>query len=754
MWRILPLLFVAYGLATPTVYAQLASIEGFIKDAETGRLLLNANIMVRETRRGIATDTTGFFAINNIKPGRYTLVCSYMGYQVWEERVTLERGESLNLDVKLRPANVAMREIIVQPENNSSTLKHIGRQQLSTELITHMPVFEADVFQSVQFLPGVQSSSDFSSNLYIRGGNPGQTLVLFDSNTIYKPTHFFGFFSAFNTDVIRSVNLYKGAYPATYGDRLGSVLKIDSKTGNSNRLGGSLTAGMLASRLMVEGPAGKKASWYLAARRSTIGPVLDMLRNSTSGIPEDYHFYDLNGKFDLVPSLKNRFSLSLYAGEDKILFPVTEQASLTMNYGNQSARASWEHLYSPTFSSQFSISGTHYFNTSGYSIAGFTHGRFNEIYELHAEGEIDSQPASWLQVSAGAKFGVTRLSLGDKALKNGTFSKNIENKLVTAYVHQVWELSDSWQVKPGLRFNYAMHGAYLRLDPRFSIQYAPGSRFSIHASYGRYHQFLSLIANEAFAGFDMWLSTSENIPPSKAHQFALGINTIPLKAVSFDLEVYFKRMDGLFELNPFRSNWAGLAYDDLLRTGEGYSYGVEAILEKKAGFITGYIGYALGYAWQKFPGFNRGVVNQSGTERYYPPKYDRRHDLTFILNFQLSPQWKITSAFSYASGQAFTKALGRYAVNNSPFNPGARNVLTVGRVNAERLPAYHRLDISVSKTGTFLGQAETEIQLYVLNVYSRRNIWFYNYYFEENPVRQIEVTLLPVLPALSYSIKF
>lgn len=754
MWKILPLLFMAYGLVAPTAYAQMASIEGFIKDAETGRLLLNANIIVRETRRGIATDTTGFFAINNIEPGRYTLVCSYMGYQVWEEKVTLEQGESLNLDVKLRPVNVAMHEITVEPENNTASLKQIGRKHISTELITNMPVFEADVFQAVQFLPGVQSSSDFSSNLYIRGGNPGQTLVLFDNNTIYKPTHFFGFFSAFNTDVIRNVNLYKGAYPAPYGDRLGSVLKIDSKTGNSNRLSGSLTAGMLASRLMIEGPAGRAASWYIAARRSTIGPLLDMLRKSTSGIPDDYYFYDINGKFDLVPSTKNRFSLSLYAGEDKILFPVSEQASLTMNYGNRSARANWEHMHTPAFTSRFSVSGTHYFNTLGYSIAGFTHGRFNEIYELSTEGEIDSHPADWLQISAGVKFGVTRLSLGDKALKNGTFSENIENQLATAFAHQVWKLSDSWKMMPGLRFNYFLNGDYLRFDPRFTIQYAPGHRLSIHASYGRYHQFLSLITNETFTSSDMWLSASENIPPSKAHQFAFGINTIPLKSVSLDLELYFKSMDDLFELNPFRSNWAGLAYDDLLRTGKGYSYGLEAIIEKKTGIITGYIGYALGYAWQKFPGFNRAEINQPGTERYYPPKYDRRHDLTFILNFQFAPQWKITSAFSYASGQAFTKALGRYAVNNMPFNPGAGNVLTVGRVNAERLPAYHRLDVSVSKTGTFLGLAETEIQLHVLNVYSRRNVWFYNYYFEENPVKQIEVTLLPVLPALSYSIKF
>ncbi len=214
-------------------------------------------------------------------------------------------------------------------------------------------------------------------------------------------------------------------------------------------------------------------------------------------------------------------------------------------------------------------------------------------------------------------------------------------------------------------------------------------------------------------------------------------------------------MRDLFELDPFLPDAAGLVYSDVFRFGEGYAFGVEAMFEKQVGRLNGYIGYTWGETWRKFPGFNVRLGDENNEARFYPPKYDRRHDVNLVLNYRLSRRWKVTGAWVYATGQAYTLVLGRYALFDEPYSGvGENDSFTVENVNASRLPAYHRLDLSFSRTGTFFGLGEAEWQFQVINAYSRRNVWFQAFDFDDNPIKVTDVTMLPIIPAFSYTVKF
>jgi len=236
-----------------------------------------------------------------------------------------------------------------------------------------------------------------------------------------------------------------------------------------------------------------------------------------------------------------------------------------------------------------------------------------------------------------------------------------------------------------------------------------------------------------------------------------GAKTIPLTDYGLDSEIYDRTMNDLFELDPFLPDAAGLDYDQLFRIGEGYAYGTEIMFEKRVGRLNGYIGYTYGYTWRKWPGFNNSVGDNEAQGRFYPPKYDRRNDVKLIMNYNLSRKWKLTGAWVYATGQAYTEPTGRYTLFDEPYlgtSNTTNNALVVEKVNASRLPAYHRLDVSFSRMGNFFGLGRSELQLQVINLYNRRNVWFIQYDFDENPVGRSEVTLLPILPAISYTVKF
>lgn len=737
-----------------SVLGQQASVNGYITDASSGETLISANIALLENNRGTSSNTLGYYTITNVAPGTYTIACSYVGYKPYRKEITLKADEPLRLDIKLEPNVVTTEEVVVTSTREEEKLKDIGSAQVDTELIKSLPaVFEADVFRSIQLLPGVKAASDFSSGLYIRGGGPDQTLILLDRNTVYNPSHFFGFFSTFNPDAIKDVRLYKGGYPAEYGGRLGSVLTIYNKDGNRNRMEGTATLGMLASRVSLEGPY-SRGSWMISARRSTLEPLLGALRQNNDNIPSKFYFLDFNGKVNFDASKNDKLSLAFYAGEDNVKFPFADDAEFSLNYGNSTLSGTWTHIFNEKLFSNFVLTGSQYFNYPELQFGGTPIERRNNIYDYSVKADLEYLPNEKHEFAIGVWTGVLTIRLKDRFDNEDSFQSRSHSRYGSMYISDTWRPSDKWKVTGGLRSSYLSDGDYLRLEPRLALEYRPMERIRLQTAYGRYNQYLTLITNEAFSGFDVWLTADDGVKPSYGDQFIVGAKTIPFTGYGFDVELYYRTMNDLFELDPFIQDISGLAYPEIFRIGNGDAYGAEVFFEKRAGRFTGFVGYTFAYTWKKFDNYNNSMFNPDGGGRRYPPKYDRRNDVNVVLNYQINSKWKTTAAFNYATGQAYTEVLGRYAAKNAPWTNDDLNTFTVGKINASRLPPYHRLDVSFSRLGTFFGKGSTEWQFQIINVYSRRNIWFYNFNFEENPVERSEVPLLPLLPTISYTVNF
>jgi hypothetical protein len=748
-------LILLFFIFTNHLFAQeSASVNGYITDSETGETLLTANIALVEVNRGTSSNTSGYYTITNIEPGTYTLAASYIGYRRFETEITLEAGENLRIDIEMIPEGVQLDAIVVESQAEREEQKNIGRAQVSTQLIKELPsVIEPDVFRSVQLLPGVKAASDFSSGLYVRGGSPDQTLILLDETTVYNPTHFFGFFSTFNPDAVKDVRLYKGGYPAKYGGRIGSVLTVFNKDGNRNETEGSVSLGLLASRASLEGPLGN-GSWMLAFRRSTLEPVLAVLRESVDGVPDKFYFYDVNGKISNDITENDRLSLAFYAGNDNVSVPFQDDANINLKYGNQTISGQWRRIVNENLFSFVTVTGSRYFNEPNFEIAGTPFERNNEIYDFSLKADFEYLPNERHTVSAGIWAGNLLLTFRDRFDNQETFNNRISSQYLSAYLQDEWRPIDKWRINAGLRLNTFSEGKYIRLEPRLSTEYRPTDRIRLQAAYGRYYQYLTLITNEAFSGFDLWLTTDDGVPPAFGDQFVLGAKTIPFSGYGFDAEVYYRTMRDLFELDPFINDAAGLDYEELFRFGEGYAYGVELFFEKQRGPLTGFIGYTFGVTRRKFPGFNAPILDDPTRARFFPPKYDRTHDVNITTSLRLTDRWSTNAVFSYATGQAYTQPLGRTEISGIPWDNDPRDIFTIGNVNASRLPSYHRLDLAFSRTGTFFGIGEAEWQIQIINVYSRRNVWFYNFDFGENPIERQEVNLLPIIPSLSYTVNF
>ena len=737
-----------------SIAQQSASVNGFVTDSRSGETLILANVALMEVNRGSSTNTSGYFTITNIPPGTYTLAASYIGYRRFQTEITLSEGENLRLNIELISEGVELDALIVTSETDREEARNIGTAQIQTQLIKELPsVIEPDVFRSVQLLPGVKAASDFSSGLYVRGGSPDQTLILLDETTVYNPTHFFGFFSTFNPDAVKDVRLYKGGYPAEYGGRIGSVLTVFNKDGNRVEPEGTVSIGLLASRASIEGPL-DSGSWMFAIRRSTLEPVLAVLRESVDGVPDLFYFYDFNGKVNYDLNQDNRLSLAFYAGNDNVSIPFQEDANIRLKYGNQTISAQWRKIFNDRLFGFFTATGSRYFNQPSFEIAGTQFDRNNDILDFSFKGDLEFMLNEKHTISTGIWGGSLQLRFRDQFDGLQTFNSKIQSQYLSAYIQDQWKPADQWIFNGGLRFSSFSEGNYVRLEPRLSAEYRPADRLRLQAAYGRYHQYLSLISNEAFSGFDLWLTTDEGVPPSYGDQFVLGAKTIPFSGYGFDIEVYYRTMRDLFELDPFVSDAAGLEYSELFRFGEGYAYGIELFLEKQRGDLTGFIGYTFGITRRKFPGYNTPILDDPTRARFYPPKYDRTHDVNIVASYRLTSRWSANAVFNFATGQAYTKPLGRTQFSSIPWDSNVRDAFIVGNVNASRLPSYHRLDLAFSRQGRFFNLGDAEWQLQIINVYSRRNVWFYNYDFDENPVQRDDINLLPIIPSLSYTVNF
>lgn len=725
-----------------------ASVAGYVSDATSGETLIMAHVRLDTTRLGTATNNAGYYALTGLQPGSYTVIASYIGYRESRMEVSLAPGEERRLDVELVPQNVQIEEVTVTAESElSKEARQVGVLQMQTDLVKRLPtVLQPDVFRSIQLLPGVKAASDYSSGLYIRGGSPDQTLILLDRTTVYNPSHFFGFFSTFNPDAIKDVRLYKGGYPAEYGGRLGSVVDIYNRDGNRREFEGGVSVGLLSSRAIAEGPYGH-GSWMIAVRRSTLEPILYVLRRAdVESIPDAFHFVDLNGKINFDASPDDRLSLAFYTGRDRLKIAFLEDAEADLTYGNRTISLNWTHLFSQKLFSNFTVTGSEYASTPELDLSGTSFRQDNRVGDVSVKGDFEYMPNEEHSVEAGFWTGAFTFRLRNEFDGEETLNARTRSLYTSVYAQETYRPTSRWMLRAGLRANYFQEGDFLRLAPRLSLEYTPYPSLRLQAAYGRYYQFLTLVTSELFSGFDTWLTTGDQVPPAFGDQAVIGVKTILPSGINVDVEAYYRNMWDLFELDPNIPDPAGLDYVELFQFGDGFAYGLETMIEKSEGRLNGFAAYTLSRTQRRFP-----HVNQY---EYYIPKYDRTHDVHVVLNYDLSRTWRASAVWTYATGQAYSKPLGRYRLR-SPFGSQQWEVLAT-EFNNDRLPPYHRLDVGVSLRGTLFDTAAYELQLQVINVYNRRNIWFYLYEFDDkDDIEQTEVPQIPVpLPNVSITLNF
>lgn len=733
------------AVACGTAMAQeKGEIYGHVTDSETGELLAGANVVVEESDGSRTTSSGGSFRLE-LGPGAYDIIWSYMGYQTRIEKVEVSVDEDVQLNVSLTPSSIVMDDLLVQAPAVERSEDHAGRVSVPLAYLNDSAsMLHSDVFRAIQLMPGVMASSDFSSGLHIRGGSPDQTLILVDGVTVYNPTHFYGFFSTFNPDVVDHVTLHKGTFPASYGGRLGSVVDVRSKRGNPDHTQGSVSLGLLSSRARVQGPH-TKGSYLVAFRRSTLEPTLSVLRKTEESIPDRFHFYDLNASVHVDAGRDDKLDFSLYNSMDNLEFPVSEIQDFRLNYGNQTGAAKWTHIYSDRLFSKVSISGSRYSNSPAFNYSGISLSKENRVADYSGKADFEWMPGQGSKLMAGAGAGYLDFSLDEFDDTSRLFSSSIRGAYATGYLQGSRRIANRWQVNAGARGNWYSKGDYFRLEPRLSVNYDITQASTLQAAAGRYYQFASLITSESLSGFDIWLSTADNVPPSYSNQYSLGYKTEFKQRYRFEVDGYYRTMHDLFTLDPFGGSPAGMDYEDLFNYEEGFATGLEFLLSKYTGRLSGFISYTLGTTQKRSPSVN--------DNRYYPPKYDRLHALNVISKLELSDSWQLSAVFSYGSGQPYTRPLTRHVLNDE-LGLAPENLIMVDRVNAARLPDYHRLDLGITRYDTFFGGIQSELKLEVINVYSRRNVWFYTYQFPENSTDRSTVSMLPVIPSVTYSISF
>ncbi|MDA0712252.1 MAG: TonB-dependent receptor plug domain-containing protein, partial [bacterium] len=721
-----------------------------VTDASNGETLPYSSVVLHGDGPAIGTlsNVDGYYAIQGVPPDRpLLLTISYVGYFSFQDSVVFAVNETRRVDIQLTPEPIETQEIIVEAERDEEErLIQPGFIAIETAQIREMPAIgEADILRSLQLLPGIQSASDISSGLYVRGGGPDQTLILLDQIPLYNPSHAFGFFSTFNPDAIKDVSLHKGAYPAQYGGRLGAVLDVRNKDGNRKGFEGSGGVSLIASRLTLEGPT-RKGSWIVSGRRTYVDPLLSILRTDSTDVPS-YYFYDLNAKINQDISEDNKLQVSGYFGRDDLTFDVDPDTFFKIRWGNSAFTGKWTHVFSPTVFGNFMIAGSKYTSTSTLNIFDTPILFKNSIQDATVKGDLDWFAAVDHALSGGFLF--TRYDFEFLQTFNNEEQLALREKpnLLSAYLQDHWQPGTRWDIRLGARGNYFSDGERWQIEPRLSTSYRARDNWRLKAAGGIYHQYLQLVTTEAFAGSDFWVPLDGTVEPGRSWQGVAGIEWEPSLRYQVSLEGYYTGLANLVLLDTrvAADRGATTSEEVFVTGGTGHSTGLELFLQRRTGRLTGWIGYTLGWTRRQFSELNGG--------REFAPKYDRRHDVSFVSSYRLG-KWAFGANYVYGTGQSFTPASGRYTLR-SPAIPDLQieDLVLPADKNSARLLPYHRMDLSVKrKFGLFGAKAEGFLQ--VFNAYNRRNEWFIQYDVDNPETDPKVVKMLPIVPTIGINFEF
>lgn len=734
--------------------AHAATLRGIVTDATTSEPLAVVNVVAIRLdgpdRRGISSGNDGSYSIPDLSVGRYEVVATRIGYFSISDTVRVSEP-STRLDFVLDEDAIPIEGVDVTGDRFKQEREtQTGFVDFDQEVIKTLPsIGDPDPIRSLQLLPGVQAASDISSGLYIRGGGPDQTLVTLDGVPIYNPTHAFGFFSTFNADALDGVTLYKGAYPAEYGGRLGAVVDVRSKDPEGPVVKGQAGLSTITGRLLLEGPLGddgNRGGWMVSGRRTFLEPFLDAIRTEDNEIPS-YYFYDFNGKLQVHSGESGRWEVSFYNGSDNLNFDLEEDSFIRLGWGNTSFSASYSQIFATSLLGKLQLSTSEYTSETKVQIFTTPFGVENRLFDISLRGDLTWEATPSHRLRTG--FVLSRYDFRYKQSFNREEQIDFEKSPsdVSAFFQDEWRPKEDLHIQPGIRLRYFSDGDRFLVEPRLSIsdRLTDTTRWKFGA--GLYNQYLQLISTEGFAAGDFYVPIDETTRPSRSTQGVVGLTWEPTLEYEFSAETYFTDLDNLvlFDKNAPQGQNSLTAEDLFVTGGTGWASGLELFAQKRTGALTGWVGYTLGWTRRTFEDVNEGEA--------FPPKYDRRHDINTVASYRKGP-WTYSASYVYGTGQAFTPASSLYTIRNPAENDGQSDVLILpGEKNSARLYPYNRLDIGVTRDFSMFGR-EAKWLFQVFNVYSRRNEWFVQYNTSDLSADPEVVKMLPLIPTLGIQFDF
>lgn len=773
------------GLFNTGLGQENRTISGYITDVSSGEPLYLATVYDTLSKKGTITNEYGFYSIT-IPNSKAVFRVSYYGLETRYVEVSQSISE---LDVKLVNSIQELDEVKVSAESlrKSTEQTNSGTLELSLDKVEKLPVFmgEKDVIKTLQLMPGVSSGGEGSSGLYVRGGGPDQNLILLDGVPVYNASHLFGFFSVFNNDALSKVTMIKGGFPARYGGRTSSVLDMRMKEGNLKKYRVEGSIGVISSKLLVEGPIKKDKTAFIVSARRTYADLLVKPFLANRPNQGGYYFYDLNAKVHHKINKKHHLYLSGYFGQDKAKFTNKDEYNSptgstkyedesSLGWGNAIGALRWNYRIAPKLFMNTTLTLSHYkfnigaterqetTNSSGTSTSKFDINYFSNILDWSGKTDFTFVP----NTNHYVKFGV-----GDvyHTFKPGVFSVKEESNgnqedLVPGtaraqYAHEAFAyIENDHRITDWLKINYGAHFSaffiksknYFALQPRLSGNAVVSDNSSIKFSYARTAQFIHLLSNTGIGlPTDLWVPATERIGPISADQVSLGYNQLIGSGYNLVVEGYYKTMNNLIQYKEGVSFIGSSSdWENKVEVGKGWSYGGELFFEKKKGKLTGWIGYTLSWTERQFENINGGEK--------FPYTYDRRHDVSLALTYELSKKWDFGFVFVASTGRAVSLPTQQYGVASNPIldlynSSGQVNYLS--SINGYRMPVYHRLDIGANyHKEKKWGESIWSFSIY--NVYNRQNAFFLYVEPDIDGTKKLkQVSLFPIIPSISWKFK-
>lgn len=751
------------------------TIGGIVKSAVDGETIIGASVKVGAVA-GTLSNEYGFYSLS-LPPGSHTVEISSVGMQPVFLSVTLTADTTINY--AMQDGAESLNEVTITESAGGRSLSsaQTSVERLSMKEIKNIPVLfgEKDVIKAIQLLPGIKSAGDGSSGMFVRGGAADQNLILLDEAPVYNAAHLLGFFSTFNSDALKDITVYKGGMPAQYGGRLSSVLDIKMNDGDNQHYGVSGGVGTISAKLNVEGPLQKDKSSFLITGRRT---YVDMfLKLSDKYKDNSLYFYDLNAKVNYTLGEKDRIYLSGYFGKDKLKASFGGDDGFGMEWGNATATIRWNHIFNNNLFSNTSFIFSNYNYKISIKSGVYDFNVFSQIQDLNLKEELQWYPNSRNSVRIG-------FNSIYHTIRPGEVNSGDENTLASdalykrfswenaVYASNQWKASERLNISYGLRLSaftilgggnyYNVDGTgqvtdtfsytsgevvktYYNLEPRLAASFQLNPSSSVKASYVRNTQNLHLISNSTSASpTDKWLASTNIIKPEISDQVSLGYyKNLSDNRYEFTAEVYYKTMQNQIDYrdgaNVFSSS---NAVESELLYGKGRSYGLELLLKKKAGRLSGWISYTLSKTERQIDGIN--------SNEWYNARQDRTHDLALVATYQLSPKWTLSANWVYYTGDAITFPAGKYQVDGN-------TAYYYTKRNGYRMPDYHRLDIGATWKMKETKKWGHELSFSLYNAYGRENA--YTIYFRDNKedpnrTEAVKVALFKFIPSISYNFRF